>query len=256
MGLEEYVHLDSALHRWEPRRRLVGLMALAFAFAFVDDLRLLPAMVAVTVSIYALSRLPFFFLGARLRYPMVFFLILAVLLPFLSGSTVLLRVGPLAIRQEGCLAVLLIGTRFVCILVITLVLFGSAPMLTNIKAMLALGLPSILADMTLLSYRYIHEIGGQLERMQTAMGLRGFRARRLDRHTLSVLASLSGSLLVRSYEQSDRVYNAMILRGYGRAERSLDSSQARPRDTIMLGGVLLVAAAFVVAESVLRVLGG
>jgi energy-coupling factor transporter transmembrane protein EcfT len=44
--------------------------------------------------------------------------------------------------------------------------------------MRALGLPAVLADMTLLSYRYIYEIGDDLEAMETAMGLRGFRARR------------------------------------------------------------------------------
>lgn len=44
--------------------------------------------------------------------------------------------------------------------------------------MRALGLPAVLADMTLLSYRYIYEIGDDLETMETAMGLRGFRPRR------------------------------------------------------------------------------
>jgi len=255
LGLDEYVHLDSPLHRWEPRCKLVGLMVLVFVFSFVQDLRLLPAMLAVTFTLYVVSRLPVSFLLTRLRAPGFFLLVVAILLPFFSGSTVLLRIGPLALRQEGCLDLLLVVAKFVSILTTGLVLFGTAPFLTTIKAMGALGLPSILSDMTLLSYRYLYEISDDLETMETAMALRGFRARRLNGRTLGVLASLAGSILVRSYEQSERVYKAMVLRGYGRSSRPRDDYQARSHDVIILGGVLILAAGFVVAEILLRGFG-
>lgn len=255
LGLDEHAHLGSPLHGWEPRCKFVGLMALIFAFSFVRDLRLLPAMLAVTAALYVASRLPFPFLLTRLRAPGFFLLFMAILLLFFSGSTVLVQVGPLALRREGLLELLPILAKFVSILMVGLVLFGTAPFLTTIKAMRALGLPSILADMTLFSYRYIYEIGDDLETMETAMGLRGFRARRPSGRTLGVLASLAGTILVRSYERSDRIYKAMILRGYGRAPRRPDEFQARPRDAIALGGVLLVAVGFVVAELILRGFG-
>ena len=255
LGLEAFAHLDSPFHRWAPRHKLVGLTALIFAFSFVRDLRLLPAMLAVTLVLYAVSRLPLSFLLARLRYPGFFLLALALLLPFLSGQTVILRLGPLALRQEGCLDLLLIVVKFVSILTLSLVLFGSAPFLSTIKAMQELGLPSILADMTLLSYRYLYEVGDDLHKMETAMGLRGFRARRPNRRTLGVLASLAGSLLVRSYERSERVYKAMVLRGFGArvrpALRSRDRAQAHVRDYLALGGALLVAASFLAAQILL-----
>jgi cobalt/nickel transport system permease protein len=150
LGLDEYADLDSPIHRWEPRYKLAGLMALILAFSFVQDLRLLPAMLVVTALLYAVSNLPVSFLLTRLRYPGSFLLIVAILLPFLSGSTVLLYIGPLALRLEGCLELLRIVTKFASILTVGLVLFGTAPFLTIIKAMRALGLPPILADMTLL----------------------------------------------------------------------------------------------------------
>lgn len=254
--LDEYAHLDSPLHRWEPRCRFVAFIALIFAFSFVRDLHLLPAMVAASFALYAVSRLPVSFLLTRLRFPGFFLLMMAVLLPFLSGQTIIARLGPLALRQEGCLALLLIVVRFVCILTAGLILFGAAPFLTTIKAMRSLGLPPILADMTLFSYRYIYEIGDDLETMETAMGLRGFRPRRAIGRALVVLASLAGSILVHSYEQSERVYKAMILRGYGRSPRRHDEFQTRPRDVIALVVVLLVAAGFVAAEILFRRFGG
>jgi cobalt/nickel transport system permease protein len=256
LGLDEYAHLDSPLHRWEPKYKLVGLAVLIFAFSFVQDLRLLPAMLAVSLTLYIVSRLPLSYLLTRLRAPGFFLLIMAVLLPFLAGRTVILRIGPLALRQEGCLDLLLIVVKFVSILTAGLVLFGTAPFLTTIKAMRALGLPPILADMTLFSYRYIYEIGDDLETMEKAMGLRGCRARRLGGRTLSVLASLAGSILVRSYEQSERVYKAMVLRGYGRSPRAQEAFEAESRDAIALCIALLVAAGFIAAEILFRRFGG
>jgi cobalt/nickel transport system permease protein len=256
LGVDQYAHLDSPLHRWEPRLKLVGLLVMVTAFSLVRDLRLLPAMLLVTALLYAISSIPPGFLWARLRTPGVFLLVLAVLLPFLSGPTVIYRWGPVALRKEGCLAFVLVVTKFVSILTTSLVLFGSAPFLTTIKAMRALRLPTILADMVLLSYRYIFEIGGDLARMETAMRLRGFRARRLSGRGLYAVASLVGSILVRSYERSERIYKAMILRGYGQAPRLEDEFEVRSGDVVAFAVVLLIGAAFIAAELVLREYGG
>ena len=54
--------------------------------------------------------------------------------------------------------VLLIATRFLCILTVGLVMFGTGSFLGTLKAMRALGLPAILTDMALLAFRYLHEI--------------------------------------------------------------------------------------------------
>ena len=256
LGLDEYAHLNSPVHRWEPRCKLVGLLALIFAFSFVQDLRLLPVMIAITIVLYILAGLPWAFLAGRLLYPGFFILMLAVILPLTSGATVLWNLGPVAVRREGCVAVLLIVTRFGCILTVGLVLFGSAPFLTSIKAMRALGLPSILTDMILLAYRYLFEIGGDLAQMRTAMRLRGFRARYPDAQTLSIVGALVGSLLVRSYERAERIYRAMRLRGYGQSTRAMDEFKTRPGDVAGMVTAVVVGVGLVAAEILLRRFGG
>lgn len=250
-GIDQYAALDSPIHRWDPRLKLVALLALAFAFAFVEDLRILPLMMAVALVLAALSRLPAAFVWARLRYPGFFIVLLGFILPFLSGDTILASLGPLALRMEGSLDFVLIAGRFAAIVTVALVIFGTAPVLTSIKAMRALGLPPILADMTLISYRFIYELGNDLVKMQRATRLRGFRARRPDRRTLVTLASLVGSLLVRSHERSERIYHAMLLRGYGQAPasgRTCHDFRASPADVLALCGTVLLAAGFVVLE--------
>ena len=248
LDIDEYANLDSPFHRWDPRYKLIGLITLVFAFSFVRDLRMLLAMVGVTVAIYAISKLPASFMVRRLRYPSFFLLAMVVILVFLSGENVITSLGPISVRQEGLLAAALVATRFLCILTMGMVLFGTTPLLTSIKAMRALGLPAIMADMALLAFRYLQEIGQDLRRMQTSMRLRGFTGRRFSLRGLRILAWLSGSLLLHSYERSEWVYKAMILRGYGHAPHPEVEFQSQPRDVVILCAVIAIAAGFIAGD--------
>lgn len=247
-AIDEYSSLSSPFHRWDPRYKLVGFLTLIFAFSFVRDLRLLLAVVTVTVGIYLVSRLPASYLVRRLRYPSLFLLALVLILPFVSGQTVVASLGPLAVRQEGLIGSLLIATRFLAILTVGSVLFGTAPFLTTIRAMRALRLPGLLADMVLLSFRYLHEIGNDLQKMQTAMKLRGFGGRSVALRNIRILAWLAGSILVRSYERAEWVYKAMIVRGYGHAPDYRGYFHARASDVAILVVLLLTAASLVAGQ--------
>jgi len=232
-NLDEYAHLNSPIHRWQPESKLIGLGSLMIAFAGVEKLFLLPVVLLITVIIYRLSHLPHSFWQSRLRYPGFFLMGVVFLLPFVSGKTVIGQwaIGQwtfLTLRQEGCLAMLLIASRFVAIMTICLVLFGTCSFLTTIKAMRSLGLSPILADMTLLSYRYIFELGQQVQTLTIALRLRGFKPRNLTQRNLRIFASVMGTLLVRSYEQSEQVYNAMRLRGYGKINQKINQKSTHP----------------------------
>lgn len=267
LDLDTYAYLCSPLHQWEPRYKLIGLGVLMFAFAFVKDWRLLPAMLIVTAIFYASSHLSVSFLISRLRYPSCFLLGIIALLPFLSGATVIWQWGPLTLRQEGCLAVVLIICRFFSIVILGLILLNTTPLITLVKTMRSLGLPAVLADMTLLTYRYLHEIAKNLATMQIASRLRNPRKYTKpgwrfmpDIEELKLLAFLAGTLLLRSYEQSERVYQSMCLRGYGNEtihHHGGGGQQQQPfwrdlRHVIALLITLLVAMSFVVAELVLN----
>ena len=250
--IDEYSGLNSPFHRWDPRHKLVGFFALIFAFSFVRDMHMLLAVVMVTAVICLISGLPLSFIVSRWRYPSLFLLVLVLILPFVSGQTIVISIGPLDVRQEGLNAVLLIGTRFLTILTAGSVLFGTAPLLTTIKAMQALGLPGILADVMLLAFRYLHEIGSDLRRMQISMSLRGASGSPFSPSGLRIPAWASGSLLVRSYERSERVYQAMIMRGYGHVPGSSADFRARASDVVLLVVFLLAAAGFVVGDIICR----
>ncbi|MEM9775295.1 MAG: energy-coupling factor transporter transmembrane component T, partial [Chloroflexota bacterium] len=116
--LDAYAHLDSPLHRWETRYKIAGLFVLAFAFAFVEDIRLLPALLVVTAILYSLSNLPFKFLSGRLKIPGLILFGIVASLPFLSGETIVGQLGPISVKQEGLLAAMVIAVRFICIITV------------------------------------------------------------------------------------------------------------------------------------------
>lgn len=236
--VDPYARLDSPVHRWPPRAKFISLFALMMAFALVSDVRLAPVMLLIAGGLFALARLPLGFLFGRLRYPGVFLLTLVLILPLMTGETVIARAGFVVVYAEGLTHMLLVVSRFIAILVVGLVLFGTTPFLTSVRTLRALGLPALLTDMLILTVRYLFDLADMLTRMQRAMRLRGFRATRLNRHHIGSLAGLVVTLLVRSFEQAERVYQAMRLRGYGAAGETghMDASNQH-KPALQLSGV-------------------
>ena len=239
----------SLLGRWEPRYKLIGFIALIFSFALVQDLRLVPLMMLTALFLYRLSALPLSYLASRLRLPGIFLLAMAIILPFWSGQTVLWQLGPLALRLEGSLTLLVIAAKFFSILTVATVLFATTPLPLLAKAIGAAGIPWLLTDMLIYTYRYIFQLSGDLQRTRTAARLRGFRGKTLL--SLNTLAFITGSLLVRSHSQAERIFQAMTLRGYGFSACPAPKARPAPKDCILLAVVIMLCAAIILAQTLL-----
>lgn len=236
----------SLLSRWEARLKLPGLLILIFSFAIVQDLRLLAPLIITAALVYYLSGLPISYLFSRLKLPGFFLLAIAIILPFWSGQTVLWQLGPLALRLEGLLGLLLIATKFIGILTVAVALFATTPLAQVTVVLRSLGIPWLLTDLLLFTYRYIFQLARDLQRMRTAARLRGFVGGSL--FSLKTLAHITGSMLVRSHAQSERVFQAMALRGYGNTSLPLPAFQPALSDFLLLSIAVLLAAGFVLAQ--------
>ncbi len=231
---------SNLLLRWEIRHKIVGLLSLIFSISFIRELWLLPLAILLTVVIYRLSQLSFAYYWSRIRLPGLFLLVPALIMPFGYGSTVLARVGPLTLKLEGSLIVLLIAIKFLCIFALVLSLFAGTPLPKLVGAMHSMGLPSLLAEMLIFTNRFIGQLLTDLRQTQIASGLRGFKGRSLKE--LKPLAYIVGTLLVRSHNQSERVFQAMTLRGYGEESLIQRVDEARTADRLALVATLVPAA--------------
>lgn len=249
-----YQPRNSAIHHWPTRPKVLCLLAMMFAIAMVKQIILLPWIGGVVLGLYLHSRLPFQSLIRRLSYPGLFIVATVLLLPFSAGSTPLWQWGWLTLRQEGLTTAILIAGRFVSIIILGFILLGTTPFLDILRTMRSLKVPSLITDMTLLTYRYLFEVAEQLSTMRQAMTLRGYGyvPQSLKRRW-TWLSALLGSLLLRSYDQSQRVYQAMRLRGYDQGcqfhQRSRPPS---PYNTTYLTiGTTVFALSFIIAEWIL-----
>ena len=92
-------------------------------------------------------------------------------------------------------------------------------------------------------YRYVSVLHEEYTSMREAMRVRCFKPH-LDRHTYGSLANLIGMLIVRSFERSERIYEAMLCRGFHGHFPVIGHFHLHRVDYVM--GALLAAAAAVV----------
>ncbi|TVR97558.1 MAG: cobalt ECF transporter T component CbiQ [Rhodospirillales bacterium] len=234
----------------DPRLRILALVVLAFGFSALTDPRALALMVVLTVALAWRFGLPPAVLARRLRWPGVVVCGLVILLPLLSGETVLVRLGPLSVRAEGLEAALGIALRFLCIVAAAAALLAPVPLPRLVAALRALGLPALMADMALLMLRHIEELRQGLSRMRVAMRLRGAPTGFWSGQFRGIGWALA-SLLLRSHAQSERIYHAMILRGHGAAEAAPERFRASPGDWSALAVLVAAGTGLLVLEHML-----
>ncbi len=161
-------------------------------------------------AVAAVARIPAGFLLRRLLIE-VPFVAFAVLMPFVAEGE---RVQVLGVSLSvsglwGAWNVLAKGTLGVA----ASVLLAST---TELRALLLglqrLKLPPLLVQIASFMIRYGDVISDELRRMSIARRSRGFEASGI-RHW-GVLAKTAGALFIRSYERGERVYLAMVSRGY------------------------------------------
>jgi cobalt/nickel transport system permease protein len=251
LDLDRHAGLDSPMHRLEARSRLIGLGLIIAGMAVIRSPRALPLMLVVSAAILLVSRIPVAFVARRLRGALFFVAVLGLLLPVVSSGSVVWSMGPVAIHVDGLWQFATILAKVLSIGTVALVLFGVAPLPVNVVAMQRLGLPALLADMTLFSYRAIHEIGTDLDTMRTAAGLRGLRWTHRPPGApsrVATTAALVGSLFVTSHARAEQTHRAMMLRGYSGTRPTTAADPPRSRDWLFIAGSVAVTVALVTVE--------
>jgi cobalt/nickel transport system permease protein len=213
MSLEDLQKTDSPVHRFNPSLKIIALFILAFSFSTVQHGGTIPFMLGISLFLLLASHIPISFVLVKMKISIWVVGLICMVVLFFTQGRILFHWGILSVTHEGLFAALLICSRFLAIVTLMIVLFGTTSFLTIVKALRVLKVSPILIDMCLFTYRYLFTLQGQFQSMYTATNLRGFRPQ--NWRNWKTLSSLVGALFVRSFDQSDRVYQAMRLRGYG-----------------------------------------
>jgi len=247
--IDRYAHLDSFLHRWDPRWKVASLGALMFSFALVPppaspetwnlDLSHALACLATSLALVQLSRIPLGFVLRRLL-PAGFFLAAFLLVFPLGTGGEGLPPGTLVYSRQRLFHGGIIVIRAAAIILLTFPLFGTSRFDVTMKALRSLRIPGPFVQLSVFCYRYIYVYLDELRRMRTAMRARGFRARPLL-HALRTAGNSLGMLLVRSVERTQGIHDAMIARGYSGTFHTFQDFSTTRMDLLKSAGTAFLA---------------
>lgn len=243
---QPFVRLSPIQHI-DPRVRLACAALAAVCLSLLHSLTACGLGLALGAALLSAARPPLLPLLRRLAVVNIFVLFIWCVTPLTMPGESLARWGIFSISAEGVRLSLLVSLKSNAIVCIFLALVASMDAPTAGHALERLRCPSKLVFLFLFTARYVHVIAGEWRTLTVAARLRGFRARS-DLHTYRTLASLLGLLLVRSYERSLRVREAMLLRGFTGRFRSVAVFRARPVDFAFALGIALCLGGIVWAE--------
>lgn len=203
----------SPIHRLDPRAKLAGFAGITIV-AVSTPLRAWPAFVACALVLAAIGVVArvgprTVWLRARVILPLV--VLVAAFVPFVrSGPTV--AVGPLSLSEAGLATFALVAAKATIGTVSAVLLAATTSFPDVLHALERLRAPRLLVVIAAFMYRYVFVIADEARRMRAALAARAYRPRHLGQ--VATLGRMVTALFLRSYERGERVYLAMLARGY------------------------------------------
>jgi cobalt/nickel transport system permease protein len=197
--LDRFSRLESPIHRLPSAVKLGG--SLCIIAALITSPLSYPwfFMVAggLLILLTAISRIPSKFILRRLL----------LLEPFVLGIAIMTLLQP-----GGCIIFLTVVVKSTLCLLTMILLSNTTPFAELLNTLRRIGFPRLLVTVLALLYRYIFVLIDEAERLNRARESRTFGESRLQKwHSL---ASLVGQLFVRSTERAERIFAAMLARGW------------------------------------------
>lgn len=245
--LDRYSDLDSFIHRLDPRTKFIITLVFILAVIITPPTRwqVFALYLFFMATLLLLSKLPIFYVLKRSLIIMPFVLMIAIFIPFIKEGEVAgsynIWLWEVSVTYAG-LQVLWNVLVKAWLSILSLIWLTSTTKLPNLlKGLEQLGMPRVMVMILSFMYRYIFVVVDEVMRMRQARDGRDFGGKRL--YQLRTIGNMIGTLFIRSYERGERVYAAMLARGFDGHSRTLDRLNFNQADAyfgISFGLVLIL----------------
>jgi cobalt/nickel transport system permease protein len=235
------------LRDFDPRVRLALAALAALCLALVRQIPSSLLGLALGLALLGLARPPLAALLRRLAAINVFVLFLWCVLPFTAPGEQI-PLGPLDVSSDGARLALLISFKANAVFCVFQALANDISPAEAGCALKRLGCPAKLIFVFLLTGRYVHLLTEEWRNLMAAAKLRAFEPR-AGLRAWRVMACLLGLLLVRCYDRSRRVNEAMRLRAFTGNFRTVTEFRARGADAALAAAVFLYLAGIGLTEA-------
>lgn len=240
-------HSGSVIHSIDPRVKVVALVGFVALSTMLTSRVGLALAAGFLLVLTAMARLHPRQLASRLLWILPFAGVMVLFFPFITPGEPLWRwqwgILTLTAIREGLQHALILSLRvFTTVLALNL-LMATTGLRRLLAVMSSLRVPAVFIQLLEFTTRYIFVVGDELRRMSTARNARGFMPGKhlFHWHTFRTQGQTVGVLFIRSWERGERIYQAMLARGYTGAPQKNMATSPGLRDLVWGALILTVA---------------
>lgn len=223
---------DTAVHRIDPRAKVLTTLVFLVCVVSFGKYELVAMAPFAIYPLYLAARadLPFGYLGSRMLIAAPFAVMVGMLNPLLDRTEVTVFGLTLA---AGWISFASIILRFLLTTAAALVLVATTGLAAVCAGIERLGAPDVFSTQLLFLYRYIFVLAEEAMTMARARSLRSFAGRGMG---VRVYGRMLGQLLIRTYARAQRIYTAMLCRGFDGHVRTLRRLRFTREDWVFVFG--------------------
>jgi cobalt/nickel transport system permease protein len=247
---------DTAIHRLDPRAKVVATMLFAVvvvSFPKYEVLSLLPFFL-FPVLIAALGDIPADFIARKVIAVSPFAVFVGIFNPLFDPSTV--TIAPGVSVSAGWVSFASILVKFALTISTGLLLIATTSFPGICRGLRRLGFPALFVSQLLFLYRYLFVLIEEAIRVVRAREMRSFGKRGAG---VGVFVRVVGTLFLRTVERAERIYGAMLARGFRGEVPSMRRETLRPSDAVFLlaaGGFFALCRFVPVPQTIGRLIRG
>lgn len=246
---------NSGLYRIDPRVKVVAIFGFIALVSTLTSRPLLLAAAGIVAGVSLLSGIGAGALIRRIALVLPFAGVVLAVLPFtVPGEAVfVLNFGPVTVdaSAQGVSRAAVLSLRVLTAVLAVNILTSTTGFGDLMKALRGLKTPEIFVQLLEFAVRYIFVLADEVRRMRLARKSRCFNAggTLLNMAAMRTLGQLVGVLFVRSWDRGERIYCAMLSRGYSSVGLRSGSPGIKLADLCWGVGILAAAAGLRLFES-------
>lgn len=202
---------DSVIHRLDPRAKLIATVSFVvtvISFPKYEITGLLPFFL-FPVMVFSLGDIPVKFILKKVLMVSSFALFIGIFNPLLDTRPMYIVFGlPIS---GGWVSFFSIMLKFFLTITSALLLIATTSFPGVCHALQKTGVPEIFVSQLLFLYRYVFVLADEAMKVARARDMRSFGKRGLG---TTAFTSIIGSLFLRTVVRAERVYQAMLARGF------------------------------------------
>lgn len=244
-----------SLYGIDPRVKIIAIFGFVAVVSSLSSTSLLAVAAAVIIGLALISGMGLGQLLRRVAMVLPFTGVMLVLFPFVvpGDAVITINLGLLTLdaTDQGISRAAILSLRVLSAVLAVNLLTATTPFSELMQALRSLKVPDVFVQVLEFTVRYIFVLSDEVKRMKLARRSRCFQGggSLFNMDAFRTLGRLVGVLFARSWDRGERIYSAMLSRGYTSSCTAASVNRPGWVDFCWGGAILAVAVSLRIFES-------